>query len=105
MQQARHTQAVEGYRQAVLVACEEVENAMTNLNHELQRSRQLDGAAQLARRAAQTSQADYQRGLANFQRVLDAQQSFHEVYDELATSRSNVSLYYVSLFKALGGGW
>ena len=47
---------------------------------------------------------NYQNGLVDFQRVLDAERTKFNTEDDLAVARGNISQSYVSLYKALGGG-
>ncbi len=47
----------------------------------------------------------YREGYANFNRVLDAQQSLVSRQDRLATGRGNIPLNLIAIYKALGGGW
>ena len=47
----------------------------------------------------------YEKGLADFLTVLDAERTLRDVEDQLATSETDATVNVIRLFKALGGGW
>lgn len=47
----------------------------------------------------------YQKGLADYQSVLDSQRNVFSYENTLVSSKSSVLLYMIQLYKALGGGW
>ena len=47
----------------------------------------------------------YRTGLTNFQNVLDTQRSLTRQQDLLATSRGQVNLNLILIYRSLGGGW
>ena len=63
----------------------------------------------VSKRAAQKSvelvNTLYRTGLTDFQNVLDMQRSLTIQQDNLATSEGILSQNYISLYRALGGGW
>lgn len=104
VEEARTDQALARYEQTVLGALEETENALVAYRQEYVRRAALAQAVSSNERAVKLSQQLYQRGLANFLDVLDAQRSLYLSQDALATSDTTVSSNAVALFKALGGG-
>ncbi|MCV9938450.1 efflux transporter outer membrane subunit [Boseaceae bacterium BT-24-1] len=103
--QAQRDQNFVIYRDRVLRALEEVENALVAIVQEEVRSRKLAAAVESYRQAATLSRSLYQGGSANFLMVLDAERSFYTAEDALVQSRIALAMSYVTLNKALGGGW
>jgi multidrug efflux system outer membrane protein len=93
------------WRQSVLTALEDVENALVSLAKERSRSRSLAEAANQYRRAATLSRTLYQSGSSSFLDVLDAERSLYSAEDTLIQSRVAITTDYIALAKALGGGW
>lgn len=102
---ALQEQAVLRYESAILLALEEVENALTAYAQEQLRRTALSEGALAAQRAVVIAQDQYQAGLTDFQNVLEAQRSLLSLQDKLAQSEETVTFNLVSLYKALGGGW
>jgi multidrug efflux system outer membrane protein len=104
-QVARATQAREGYVLTLLNAFREVENAIvateTFRTEFSARSRQVTAAAN----AARLSRARYDAGVVDYLEVLDSERTLFDA--ELRHSRAHRSVLssFVSLYKALGGGW
>jgi multidrug efflux system outer membrane protein len=103
--QARYRQQVDTYRQQVLVAFEDVENALADLHTLSEQSDAQDRAVAAATKAFELSQSQYGKGAINFLDVLDAERT------QLADERVSVQLLgqrlqaTVLLIKALGGTW
>jgi NodT family efflux transporter outer membrane factor (OMF) lipoprotein len=102
---ARQQAALAAYERAILVALEDVENALIAHAKELQRRQALAEAVEAARRSVALATELYSRGLTDFLAVLEAQRSQFEVEDRLAESDRLVAANVVGLYKALGGGW
>ena len=47
----------------------------------------------------------YQEGVVDYQRVLDSQRFLLQQQNNLAQTRSSVTVNLIALYKALGGGW
>jgi NodT family efflux transporter outer membrane factor (OMF) lipoprotein len=105
VQTARQKQALVQYESAVLIALEEVENAVTAYAREQLRLESLKAAVLSARRAYELSRDLYNAGLVDFSDVLDATRSLQSYQDELAGSEGTVTSNLIRLYKALGGGW
>lgn len=97
--------ALASYERAVLVALEDVENALVAYRHEQVRSQTLSTAVAQAATAEQLARELYQRGLADYFAVLDAQRARFDAEDQLAASSTKVAVELIALYKALGGGW
>jgi multidrug efflux system outer membrane protein len=102
---AAHDEAVAQFRQRVLVAFREVQDALTATRLLTEQAAAQERAVASARRAAQLAQVRYDAGLVAYIEVIDAQRT------ALAAERNAVQLTAlrlntaVALIKALGGGW
>ncbi|MGE0694665.1 MAG: efflux transporter outer membrane subunit [Pirellulales bacterium] len=104
-QDAKFRQAATRYRQVVLNAAEEVENALVAYRRNRESERELAQAVGTARSAAQLAGDQYKAGAVSFQTLLDAERSLVLTLDEFIATQGNVTLSVVQLYKALGGGW
>jgi multidrug efflux system outer membrane protein len=104
-QRASTAFALAAYRQAVLVALEEVENALVATSAAETRARELGISAQAARNSAIYARLQYRTGLIDFRTLLDAERSLLSTEDASATAAANRSVASIQLYKALGGGW
>ncbi|MCS7304114.1 MAG: efflux transporter outer membrane subunit [Thermoguttaceae bacterium] len=105
VEDARFWQALLGYQEAVIRACEEAEGAITAFLQEQVRVRALTRATEAVEKAVQLALLQYQQGVIDFQRVLDSQRALVQQQDALAESRGKVATNLVTIYKALGGGW
>nr|WP_188318822.1 efflux transporter outer membrane subunit [Roseibium aestuarii] len=103
--EAQRDQAFLAYQASVLGALEDVENALVGFTQERRRLASLSKSADSYREAAKLSQSLYQTGAVSFLDVLDAERSTYSAEDTLIQSQVNLTTYYISLHKALGGGW
>jgi NodT family efflux transporter outer membrane factor (OMF) lipoprotein len=103
--EARTEQALLSYEQSVLLALEEVENAMVSYHEERLRRDKLLEAAEASERSVELVRTQYMAGLTNFQNVLDTQRSLFNQQDQLAESEGFLVQSLVALYKSLGGGW
>jgi len=101
----QEAEAVAFYRQAVLRATEDVENAFSALvNREAQTAILVQGEASLARARHSTFTA-YRRGTASLIDVLHADETLLRTSDARAQAQTESARAAVSAFRALGGGW
>lgn len=105
VENARAKQALVRYERAVLVAQEEVENALVAYAQEVERREALTRAVTAAESSVELVTTLYNTGVIDFQNVLDTQRSLFQQQDQLAASRGNVLQEVIRLYKALGGGW
>ncbi|MCJ8143388.1 efflux transporter outer membrane subunit [Ancylobacter sp. A5.8] len=103
--QAERDEYFIAYRAAVLTALQDVENASVALRQEQRRNRSLDASARSYRQATSLARTLYQSGSSSFLDVLDAERSLYSAEDAQLQSRVAIATYYISLNKALGGGW
>jgi multidrug efflux system outer membrane protein len=93
------------YQQAVLLAIEDVENALVSYARSQDRDVQLQLAANDSKRAADLASVRYKNGATSLLDQLDAQRVQLQAEDAYAESHSNTALYAVLLYKSLAGGW
>lgn len=105
VQKALTEQAVLTYRQSVLTALQDVENALIASTKEQEHRKALADAVEANRKAVDLSMQLYIQGLGDFLNVLDAQRSLYSSEDALVQSTQTMSIDLVALYKALGGGW
>ncbi|MCW5623821.1 MAG: efflux transporter outer membrane subunit [Burkholderiales bacterium] len=102
---AAYAEGVADYRQKLLVALEEVENALAALrmfDEQAQaQARRLAGAE----RAADLATIRYKAGLVIVLEVIDAQRVRLQAEREASQLRAQQLLAGIALIKALGGGW
>ena len=103
--QATYEEAVANFRQRVLVAFREVQDALTATRYLADQIAAQERAFAGARRSAELSQKRYDSGIASYLDVIDSQRT------ALAAERATVQLAgqravtRVALIKALGGSW
>ena len=102
---AHAEQTLAAYEKTVLVAFNDVEDALVAYANEQVRQRALAEAVAANRRALELANELYTKGLGNFLNVLDAERSLYQTTDQLADSERAVADNLVALYKALGGGW
>ena len=90
---------------ALLVWSSVAAGATLNEADQLARAGKLSAAATSYREASRLSRTLYQSGAASFLDVLDAERSLYSAEDTLLQSRVATTSTFVSLNKALGGGW
>jgi NodT family efflux transporter outer membrane factor (OMF) lipoprotein len=107
VQQARgaHAEALAKYRQAVLRAAEDVEDAFITLTQTETRTLQLQGEVRSLARSRELSQQAYAAGSIPLTDVLDADRQLLVTRDDLAQNRADAARAAVRSFRALGGGW
>ena len=98
-------QGINDYNNTLFTALQEVDDATIAYNRSLQ---QLDADRQALEQIKVTLDYAvdlYQKGLADYQSVLDSQRNVFSYENTLVSSKSSVLLYMIQLYKALGGGW
>jgi multidrug efflux system outer membrane protein len=105
VQETRTQEALLNYRRTLLVALQEVDDALANYTGQRDSSLKLFDAVQASIRALKRANERYDEGVADFLNVLDAERSLYELEDQYAVSEQNTVVQWVALYKALGGGW
>lgn len=103
--QAQRDQYFVALRSAVLTALEDVENALVSLAQDRKRMDKLAASSRSYADAYELSRALYTAGGQSFLDVLDAARSLYSARDSLLQTQVSATVSYISLCKALGGGW
>jgi NodT family efflux transporter outer membrane factor (OMF) lipoprotein len=96
---------LEAYRQAVLDAVGEVEEALVREKRQAEYIDRLDEQITFARRALAEAQNRYSKGQADYLRVLTATLSVQGLERTRIKAEGNLLAYRVALYRALSGGW
>jgi NodT family efflux transporter outer membrane factor (OMF) lipoprotein len=104
-QTAVQDQAFIAWEKALLTALEDVENALAAYANGRERLDAQHKAAAAAANAADLARAQYQVGLIDFQRVLEAERTLLGAQDNLVSAEADLFTAVIQLYKALGGGW
>jgi NodT family efflux transporter outer membrane factor (OMF) lipoprotein len=105
VREAQAEQAMLDYEQTVLLALEDVENAMVAFEREKERLQDLLDSVNAAKESVKLVRELYDNGLTDFQNVLDMQRSLTIQQDLLASSEGAVANNLVRIYSSLGGGW
>ena len=103
--EARYRQQEAQYAKTVLEAFSEVEAALLTRRQQIERYERLEIYLKEAKATLDTALDRYQRGLANYLNVLDAQKASFQAELSLVETRNAIYTNRVSLYRALGGGW
>ena len=103
--EARADAAQANYQQSVLLAIEDIDNAVTGFNQQRVRVDHLIEQGTQSKRAAELARVRYQEGATSFLELLDAERTQLAAEDDLAQAEAAINTRAVALYKALGGGW
>jgi NodT family efflux transporter outer membrane factor (OMF) lipoprotein len=98
-------QALLTYKQALLLALEEAENALNGYKEARDRRAALARAVSSYSDAYNLANELYKEGAQGFLDVLDAQRQLTAAQQDLATAETDVSTTLIAVYKAVGGGW
>ncbi len=102
---AKWRQYMAGYKQTVVGAFREVADALVNIDKiKTVRENQEKQVAAL-KQSADLSRSRYEEGYSSYLEVIDADQQYYQAQNELARTQGAQVIYYVQLYRALGGGW
>ncbi|PZU12803.1 MAG: RND transporter [Sphingobium sp.] len=104
-QRAAADAAFAAYKQTVLTALEDVENAMAQLASARTRKAEFATALDASGNAAILARSQYQAGLIDFQTLLTSESTLLNARNSLASAQSDEVLAVARLYNALGGGW
>jgi NodT family efflux transporter outer membrane factor (OMF) lipoprotein len=105
VEDARLQELVVNYKDTVLNAQREVEDAMVAFTRSKEEERFLKVSVTAAQRSVELSLLQYREGLVDYQRVLDSQRFLATQEERLTEVSGQVSTDLVATYKALGGGW
>jgi NodT family efflux transporter outer membrane factor (OMF) lipoprotein len=101
----RDAEALALYRQTVLHAAEDVENAFMELSQTELQTQELQDEVIALTRARDLSQESFSSGVIPLTDVLDADRQLLTAQDDFAQNRAAAARAAVHSFRALGGGW
>ncbi len=97
--------ALANYRQQVLLALEDTENALLRYGQEWKTLSQLQKVLDSREQAFEIASLRYEAGEDSFLNALDAQRSLNTTRNDLILSQTRVLTNLATLYKALGGEW
>ena len=105
VQDAVFEQAVLNYQNTVLTAQQEVEDGLSAFGTSRAALAELQTAADAAARSTKLSILQYKAGEVTYTTVVTSEQSQLSIEDSVASTRGNVALGLIAIYRALGGGW
>jgi NodT family efflux transporter outer membrane factor (OMF) lipoprotein len=102
---AEAAQAGLAYRQTVLNALQDVDNALVSYRTEQDRRAALVRTVDANEISLQLATDAYRKGITAFVTVLDAERQLAQTREQLAQSTVNVTTDLIAVYKSLGGGW
>jgi NodT family efflux transporter outer membrane factor (OMF) lipoprotein len=105
LQKAGKQEAVLQYRNTILMALQEVEDALVSTAMDQARRSDLVESLNQSQQSLMLAKQQYDHGLVSFLNVLDAERTALKAEDDLTQADENTSMDLVALYKSLGGGW
>lgn len=105
VQDARYQQSIINYQNTVLTAYREVEDALVAFSRSREESGFRGDGARASKRSSEIASIQYREGAVDFQRVIDSERALVAQQDRWISSRGDIALNLIALYKALGGGW
>ena len=102
---AQYSGSVANYRQQVLIAFQDVENALSDLKTLAIQAAAQDEAVAAARRTLELSNQQFNKGAVTFLDIVDAERTVLSDERQAALLLGQRMQATVELIKALGGGW
>jgi NodT family efflux transporter outer membrane factor (OMF) lipoprotein len=93
------------YKQTILAAVQQVDDAIAAFRAEQDRLRNLERAVTAAQRTTKLATEQYDQGLTDFLNVVDAERQEFDLEEQQVNARRRAAQELVALYKALGGGW
>ncbi len=104
-QEAATDAALAAYKGTVLLALEDIENAIVALTTAQARAREFTVALDAATNSAILSRSQYRSGLTDFTTLNQQEAALLSARNGLTQARADAAAAQVALFVALGGGW
>ena len=105
LQDARFQELLITYKNTVLRAQQEVEDALAGFLRYQENAQSLALSAAAAKHSLDLAFIQYSQGSTDFTTVLVAQQALLNVQDNLAAALGNICTNLAGIYRALGGGW
>jgi NodT family efflux transporter outer membrane factor (OMF) lipoprotein len=93
------------YRQTILTAVQQVDDAVAIYGAAQQRLKDLDRAIVAARQSTKLATERYERGLTDYLNVLDAERQQFDLEEQYVGTQQSAAEQLIAVHKALGGGW
>lgn len=104
-QEARFCELVYAYRQAVLRANQEVEDALVTFLRSHERTELLGESVDASQRAVNIVIAQFKKGAVDFNRYALIAQNLVLQEDAFAQAQGQIAAGLIAVYRALGGGW
>jgi outer membrane protein, multidrug efflux system len=105
LSKAKAAEAALQYRKTVLSALQEIEDGLSSLHEDAQRTAALEEAVAADQRALDVELDAYHHGVISYISALTVQLQMIQARQQLAQGMLTQSTDVVKLYKALGGGW
>jgi len=105
LSESRRVEMLEQYRQIILIALQEVDDALNRVNITQQQEINQQSIVEQASRSLRLNETRYREGDIDLQTLLDSQRSLFQAQDALVQQRLARLKAATDLYKALGGGW
>lgn len=105
VQDALFQEALTNYNKKVLLAVQEVSNALNGYRLTKEQLELNAEAIKATTRAYELSVVQYENGLVTYQRLLSTVENLTRNEDAYAQIKGNIAVQVIALYKALGGGW
>lgn len=102
---AAYDETLANYRQSILVALQEVEDSMLDVRAYAKQASALNGAISAAQETHRLADLRYQKGLASYFEVVDANRTVLNAKLLAAQIEGQRLMAAVAMLKAIGGGW
>ena len=102
---ARFLETTGTYQNQVLIAFQEVEDALSNIEWQAKQYESLQKSVTSAKLTTELSSERYKRGLVNYLDVVDSERAELEVEITAINLLGQRYLSAIQLIKAIGGGW
>lgn len=102
---AAYDETLANYHKSILVALQEVEDSMVDVRSYNRQSSALDAAIKAAQETSRLADLRYQKGLASYFEVVDANRTVLNAKLLAAQVDGQRLMSAVAMLKALGGGW
>jgi NodT family efflux transporter outer membrane factor (OMF) lipoprotein len=105
VQVARLEGATYRYQQTVLTAGREVEDSLVAFLQAQQQAARLEESVRENERSVELVILQFQGGVTDFNRVYTTQSAMVTQQDQWASTRGNIAINLINVYRSLGGGW
>lgn len=102
---ARFREELNNYQETVLIAFQEVENALVNLRERAEQAKVLSQSVEFSQLTFDLSYMRYRQGLVTYLDVTDAERDLLQAKQNFAIVLGDRYVQTVNLIQAIGGGW